>query len=181
MLLCVTFGSALPAFVSAQALDPTYSRFGFELRMRWGQVIDGNFPRFEGEVVDLADGRRQVRIRLATASVEVDGSERYTRFARGERFLDAARHPWVEFQSEPYSGELVRAGGPLRGTLSLRGITRQETFVLMPSDCPRPALDCDVIAQGTISRADYGLQSWRWALTDAVRFNLRVRLQAAPL
>ncbi len=98
MLLCVTFGSALPAFVSAQALDPTHSRFGFELRTRWGQVIVGNFPRFEGEVVDLADGRRQVRIRVATASVEVNGSERYTRFARGGRFLDAAQHPWVEFR-----------------------------------------------------------------------------------
>jgi polyisoprenoid-binding protein YceI len=131
--------------------------------------------------VDLADGRRQVRIRVATTSVEVNGPERYTRFARSERFLDAARHPWMEFQSEPYSGDLVRAGGPLRGTLNLRGIARQETFVLAPSDCPRPALDCDVVGQGTISRAQYGLESWRWALTDAVRFNLRVRLQAVPL
>jgi polyisoprenoid-binding protein YceI len=111
--------------------------------------------------------------------VEVSGSERYTRFARGERFLDAARHPWVEFQSEPYTGELVRVGGPLRGTLNLRGITREETFVLAPGDCPRPAQDCDVVAQGAISRANYGLETWRWALTDPVRFNLRVRLQAA--
>jgi polyisoprenoid-binding protein YceI len=86
----------------------------------------------------------------------------------------------VEFQSDPYSGELVRAGGPLRGTLTLRGITRQETFVLAPGDCLRPATDCDVVAQGTISRANYGLETWRWAVTDTVRFNLRVRLQAAP-
>jgi hypothetical protein len=34
-----------------------------------------------------------------------------------------------------------------------------------------------VIAQGSVSRADYGLESWRWALVDEVRFRLRVRLQ----
>ena len=177
LLLCVAVGGALPAFASAQALDQARSGFGFELRTRWGQVIGGYFPRFEGEVVHLSDGRRQVRIRLATASVEVDGPERYTRFARSQRFLDAAHHPWVEFQSEPYTGELVRGGGPLRGTLNMRGIARTETFVLAPSDCARPAHECDVIAEGSVSRADYGLESWRWALVDEVRFRLRVRLQ----
>jgi polyisoprenoid-binding protein YceI len=180
-LLCMAFGCALPVLASAQALDQASSRFGFELRTRWGQVIDGNFPRFEGEVVQLLDGRHQVRIRLATGDVEVDGPARYTHFARSERFLDAEHHPWVEFQSEPYAGELVRSGGPLRGTLNMRGISRKETFILAPSDCVRPAHDCPVVAQGSVSRADYGLESWRWALVDEVRFNLRVRLRESTL
>lgn len=166
--------AALPAW--AQALDPARSRFGFELRTRWGQVVAGNFPRFDGEVRQLADGRRQVHVRLASAAVEVAGSPRYTRFARGERFLDAARHPWVEFVSEPYSGELVRGGGPLPGVLHLHGVSARETFELAPSACERPARECDVVARGSVSRARYGLGSWRWALTDPVRFHLRVRL-----
>ncbi|QSX79945.1 YceI family protein [Lysobacter solisilvae] len=167
--------------VAPTRLDPAHSRFGFELRTRWGQRVDGNFPRYEGEVIPLPDGRRRVRIRLATGSVEVAGSDRYTRFARSPSFLDAAHHPWVEFTSEPYVGELVRAGGPLRGTLSLRGVSKPETFTLKPSACPRPAHDCDVVAYGRVNRADYGLQTWRWAVQDDVRFTLRVRwLEGAP-
>lgn len=166
---------ALPAV--AQALDPERSRIEFDLRTRLGQIITGYFPRYEGEVVQLPDGRHEVRIRLATASVEVTGSRRYTRFARGERFLDAEHHPWVEFRSDPYVGELVRSGGPLYGTLSMHGVSRREAFVLAPSDCARPARDCEVVAQGRVLRTDYGMESWRWALTDDVNFRLRVRLR----
>jgi hypothetical protein len=115
----------VPGLVAAQALDPARSRIEFELQTRWGQTITGYFPRYDGEVVVLPDGRHEVRIRLATASVEVEGSRRYARFARGERFLDAAHHPWVEFRSDPYAGELVRSGGPLYGTLSMHGVSRR--------------------------------------------------------
>jgi hypothetical protein len=34
-----------------------------------------------------------------------------------------------------------------------------------------------VVAQGRVLRTDYGLESWRWALTDDVNFRLRVRLR----
>jgi polyisoprenoid-binding protein YceI len=163
--------------VAAQALDPAHSRFEFDLETRWGQTIVGHFPRYDGEVVVLPDGRHEVRIRLAAASLEVEGSPRYTRFARGERFLDAARHPWVEFRSDPYAGELVRSGGALNGTLTMHGVSRRESFVLAPSDCARPARDCDVFAQGRVLRTNYGIESWRWALTDDVDFRLRVRLK----
>jgi polyisoprenoid-binding protein YceI len=170
--------TAAPA--PANQLDPAHSRFGFELRTRFGQHVTGNFPRYEGSITTLPDGRRQVRIRLASQSVEVTGSERYARFARGPNFLDAARHPWVEFVSEPYVGELVHAGGPLRGTLSLHGVSRAETFVLKPAACARPAHDCDVVAYGRVDRTDYGLRSWRWAVQDEVRFTLRVRWLETP-
>lgn len=166
-----------PALVAAQTLDPARSRIEFELKTRWGQTITGHFPRYDGEVVVLPDGRHEVRIRLATASVEVEGSRRYTRFARGERFLDAEHHPWVEFRSDPYAGELVRSGGPLYGTLNMHGVSRREAFILEPSACARPARDCDVVAQGRVLRTNYGVESWRWALTDDVNFRLRVRLQ----
>jgi polyisoprenoid-binding protein YceI len=174
---CTLLALAPFAPVAAQALDTSRSRVDFELSTRWGQTIIGHFPRFEGEVVQLPDGRHEVRIRLATASVEVEDSPRYTRFARGERFLDAAHHPWVEFRSDPYEGELVRSGGPLDGTLTMHGISRREAFVLAPSACERPAHDCDVLAEGRVLRTNYGVESWRWALTDDVNFRLRVRLQ----
>ncbi|MFK3650273.1 YceI family protein [Lysobacter enzymogenes] len=165
-----------PRVVSQTGFDPQHTRFSFELRTRWGQKVGGEFPRYDGEVSVLADGRHQVRIRLATGAVVVGDSERYTRMARGERFFAAERYPYIEFLSEPHSADLVRQGGALRGRLTLHGISRMETFVLAPAACARPGEDCDAIAHGSVSRDDYALDGWQFALGDRVRFTMQVRL-----
>ena len=159
--------------------DPAHTLFAFELRTRWGQRVDGVFRRHQGALHTLPDGRMQVRILLATASVEVEGSERYTELARGERFFDSDRFPLIEFVSEPHLAELAHDGGRLRGRLTMHGVSRMETFTLAPATCSRPGLDCDVVASGVVSRDDYGLDGWRLVITDAVRFRMRVRLQEA--
>ncbi|MDR0184840.1 YceI family protein [Lysobacter arvi] len=165
----------------ARAFDPQHTRFGFELRTRWGQRVTGQFPRYEGEVSTLADGRRRVRIVLRTDAVVVTGSDRYTALARGPSFFDAQRFPTIEFVSEPHADTLVRTGGRMRGRLSMHGVTRMETFTLSHADCEHPGRDCDVVATGSISRDDYGLDGWQFALADRVRFMLRVRLvESAP-
>lgn len=170
-------GSPLPVG-AAIGFDPDHTRFGFELRTRWGQRVAGTFPRHDGELVVLPDGRHQVRVRLATAAVEVAGSPRYTGIARGARFFDARHHPLVEFVSDPHPPALAQTGGPLRGQLTMRGVSRPETFVLQPSACARPGRDCDAVASGSVDRGDYALDDWRFALGDTVRFQLRLRLQA---
>lgn len=165
---------------AAQQFDPAHTGFGFELRTRWGQRVVGTFRRYQGEVIRLPDGRRQVRIQWATAAVEVAGSSRYTAMARGEGFFDAARYPLIEFVSEPIPDSILREGGRLRGRLSMHGVTHNETFALQPSRCARPGLDCDVVAQGSVRRDDYGLDGWQFALRNHVRFDLRVRLRDVP-
>ncbi|HEY5805567.1 MAG TPA: YceI family protein [Lysobacter sp.] len=165
-----------PVQASVQAFDPRFTRFGFELRTRWGQRVIGMFPEYEGEVTVLPDGRHLVRIVLRTAGVTVAESERYTAMARGPSFFDSARHPMIEFESDPHPDLLIRAGGRLRGRLTMHGVSRIETFQLAPAACDRPGKDCDVVASGSISRADYGLDGWQLALTDRVRFNMRVRV-----
>ncbi|NUO72076.1 MAG: polyisoprenoid-binding protein [Frateuria sp.] len=177
LLIAYTLAAA-PVAASGQMLD-AQSRIDFDLQTRWGQTITGHFPRYEGEVQLRPDGQHEVRIRLATGAVEVAGSRRYTRFARGEDFLDAEHHPWVEFRSDPYPVQLLVDGGRLYGTLTMHGVSRRATFVVAPSACERPARDCDVVAQGHVLRTDYGVESWRWALTDDVNFRLRVRVQEA--
>lgn len=184
---------ALPAVAHSQAtdrsradgvesigFDPVHTRFGFQLRARWGQRIDGAFPRYDGALMVLPDGRHQVRIRLLTAAVTVDGSPRYAEIARGEHFFDAANHPFIEFLSEPHAPALAHDGGKLRGRLTMHGVSRIETFVVAPATCARPGIDCDVVASGSVDRGDYGLDQWRLALTDTVDFDLRVRLQEPP-
>ncbi|WP_369981590.1 YceI family protein [Xanthomonas bundabergensis] len=161
------------------AFDPAQSRFGFEIRTRFGQRIEGFFPRFEGTVEMLPDGRHQVRLRLFTAYVQIPGKPRYTGWMRGEDFFDAARFPTVSFDSQPFSPELLTTGGALVGTLSIRGVGHTETLTMMPAGCSRPGYDCDVISRGTVLRGRYGMDKWDLALSDRVTFVLRARLTGA--
>lgn len=178
-------GAALVAWLlvstlaCAQQFDPLHSRVGFELHTRWGQTLQGHFPAYEGEVVQLDDGRRQVRLRLDAAQVEITGHPHYTRFARGKRFFDVERHPYIEFVSEAYPESLLHTGGALAGRLRILGVEREEVFVLQAATCARPGQDCDVVSRGTIDRDDYGLDGWKLALRDEVDFSLRVRVLAS--
>ncbi|MGY0799810.1 YceI family protein [Lysobacter sp. A286] len=157
--------------------DPLNTQFSFELRTRWGQHVQGRFPVYDGAKVTLPDGRSQIYVRLATNAVEVTDSLRYSELARGEGFFDAQRYPVIEFVSEPLGVALGHDGGKFRGRLSMHGVSRIETFTLAPSTCMRPAMGCDAVAVGSVSRRDYGLDGWRLMLTDQVQFTMRVRLR----
>lgn len=182
LVLLAAVGGAMAAPTGAAAvpsvdsgLDPAHTRFEFELRTHWGRRVTGTFPRYGGDRDLLPDGRQQVRLRLATAEVHVAESTRYTSLARSKRFFDAERYPAIEFVSEPYSEALTQAGGKLRGQLTMHGVSHTETFTLAPAQCARPGLDCDVVANGSVDRTRYGIDDWRVALSDTVRFTLRVR------
>jgi len=162
-----------------QSIDPAQSRFGFEIKTRFGMKIEGFFPRFRGDVVTLADGRQQVRFRLDATQVEIPGKDRYTSWMRGEDFFDVAQYPVVEFESLPYVDEVVKQGGDIVGNLTIRGITHLETLHVVPAECTRPGYDCDVISRGTVLRGRYGMNAWQMALGDRVTFILRGRLQEA--
>lgn len=159
-----------------QALDPARSHVGFEIQTRWGQRLRGEFARHGGSVQQRPDGTRQVRLLIEAASVRIRGHANYTRFARGEGFFDAARHPHIEFVSHPYAPELLREGGPMAGRLRLRGVERETVFRIDPATCDRPAVGCDVVASGSVDRTGFGMDRWRLAIRDEVRFELRVRL-----
>ncbi len=161
----------------AQAFDPVHTRIGFELYTRWGRRLEGRFPRYEGAVRSLPDGRQQVSMRLSTADVEILGHPRYGEFARGHRFFDARRHPWISFTSDPYPPSLLREGGRLSGLLRIHGVGQHESFTVEPAACARPALACDLVAHGSVRREDYGMDDWPWAVRARVRFELRLRLR----
>jgi polyisoprenoid-binding protein YceI len=169
--------SATLAF--ADQVDSDASRVGFELHTRWGQALHGQFRAVQGEVRVRPDGLREVHLALQTQGVEIAGHPGYTRFARGSRFFDVERWPVVAFESDPYPPALLQRGGTRAGALTIRGVTRRETFVIQPSACERPAVDCDVVAGGVIDRGDYGMGHWRVAISDAVEFHLRIRLRGA--
>jgi polyisoprenoid-binding protein YceI len=158
----------------ASRLDPA-SDIAFLLETRWGQVLEGRFPVFEGQVDTLADGRRQVHLDLSAADVEITGHRAYTRVTRGKGFFDAEAHPRVRFVSEPFPESLLQAGGTLAGEVSIRGITRHEVFTVRPARCDAPGRACPVEVTGVVDRAHYGLDRWRFAIGDSVRFMLAIR------
>ena len=168
---------AASALALATEIDGVASRVGFSLKTRWGQVLEGHFPTVHGEVSELPDGRHQVRLLLSTRDVEIVGHPGYTRFTRGDGFFDADHWPQVEFLSDAYAPALLQHGGPLTGTLRIRGIHRREAFVIRPAGCAHPGVDCDVVANGTIQRGDYGMGRWRLALSGEVPFSLRMRVR----
>jgi polyisoprenoid-binding protein YceI len=179
-LLSVALLSALflSAAACAAAIDPAASAIGFTLKTRWGRTLAGDFPRYDGEIATLPDGRHQVRLRLSARDVEIQGSSSFTRLTRGEGFFDAERFPRVEYVSDPYPAELTREGGKLGGLLTIRGVQRREVFNIRPALCDRPGVECDVVASGSVDRNDYGVDRWGFALSSRVVFNLRVRTVA---
>ncbi|MBN6150673.1 YceI family protein [Xanthomonas sp. AmX2] len=171
--------AAAPAPRVEHLFDPAQSRFGFEIRTRFGQRIEGFFPRFEGSVEILPDGRHQVHLRVFSAYVEIPGKPRYTAWMRGEDFFDVARYPELSFDSQPFAPGVLNSGGAVVGTLNIRGISHQETLTLMPAGCARAGYDCDAISRGTVLRGRYGMDKWDLALSDRVTFVLRARLTGA--
>ncbi|HET6397054.1 MAG TPA: YceI family protein [Pseudoxanthomonas sp.] len=170
-----------PAPAVAMTIDTARSHLGFEVRTRLGQRLEGVFPRHEGLVERLPDGRHRVRLRVATVAAEIPERPRYTAWMRGESFFDTLRHPWMEFVSDPYEPRALAEGGALHGRLTLRGVTRAEALELEPAACPRPGLDCPVEVRGDIERSRYGMDDWRVVLSDRVRFLMQVWLkEAAP-
>ena len=164
------------AHVRAAEVDAARSDARFSLVTRWGEAVGGRFPVLEGRLSRLPDGRGQVRVSLSASDVEIDGSPRNTRLARGRGFFDADRHPWVSFESDPFDPLLLHTGGALPGVLHIRDTRRRETFTVAPSGCARPAVDCPVVATGAVERARYGMNRWSFAVGGIVGFHLRIRV-----
>ncbi len=178
-LLCLVLLCAAPAWAQGRNdFDPAHTRLGFELRTRWGQVLDGVFRRYEGSVEHLPDGRQQVRLRMYTHEVEISEHPRYAEWARSEKFFDADRYPVVTFTSRPYDPSLLYDGGTLEGDLSIKGISRPRSLQVAPADCSRAAVDCDVVATGAVRRSDYDMDDWMLAVSDRVVFVLRARIRS---
>lgn len=177
MLLMVAAALA-SGLAAATAIDPATSTIGFNIRTRWGQVLEGHFPNYTGEIESLSDGRQRVRLQLEAGKVEIIGNSSYTRLTRGSGFFDAEHWPTVAFESEPYGRALTRSGGELGGMLEIRGVRRREVFTIEPARCQDPGVGCDVVASGSVDRNDYGVDRWGFAIGSRVVFKLRVRVLA---
>ncbi len=175
VLLCALLAAGPSA--RADEIDPQHTRIGFLLKTRWGQVLHGRFPRYSGRVETLDDGRHRVHLTMSARDVEIVDHSNYTGMTRGRGFFEADRFPEVAFISDPYPAALLADGGRLTGELVIRDVRRRETFTIERGGCTRPGYDCDVLASGSVRRTDYGVDRWIFAVSDHVRFTLRLRLR----
>jgi polyisoprenoid-binding protein YceI len=157
-------------------IDTSRSDAAFSLRVALIRRLHGRFDYFEG-FVERAEQRRtfSVDIRLAVLSLQMDNAA-HARWAASGEFFDAERHPWIRFHAVDVPDRVLRDGGALPGSLTLRGVTRPVEFALAPAECARPGIDCDVVADGEVQRSEFGMTTKRLVVADKVRLAFRFRL-----
>ncbi|HEX5959979.1 MAG TPA: YceI family protein [Rhodanobacteraceae bacterium] len=179
-LLLPGFAQAAPAAASeAWPIDARQSRAQFSVRKFWFAHVHGMFPALIGTLrridtplgVDLGE----VDATINVADLRMGDADALAH-ALGPGFFDAARYPYIRFESDPFPLDELVAGGTLRGMLALHGRRQPVTLALQSSDCPRQPLACVIRVRGTISRSQFGMRDWRGVLSDKVTLDLRIRL-----
>ena len=160
------------------AIDPHRSAAVFHVQLRArSREVEGRLAGPRGELSGSAQAGWTVRVRVDGRSLRVDGPPWMERATRSDAFLAVNRHPAIAFASARFDDAVLHAGGDLPGELTLRGLTRPVSLRLLPSDCARPGLDCDIHVQGELSRKDFGMTAYQAFLRDGVELRFRVRLR----
>jgi polyisoprenoid-binding protein YceI len=159
LLLCCA-GSALAAPVTYN-IDPDHTAPAFEADHLGGlSILRGKFTRNSGKiVVDKEAGTGTVHINIDTRSLDF-GHTKLEEHAKNADMFDVDKYPQAV-----YKGKLVgfKDGAPaeVRGTLTLRGVTKPVTLKLNQFMCkphPRSKKEvCGADASATINRADFGI------------------------
>lgn len=173
---CLSIGVAAAQGSQRETLiDGERSFARFELDLPLGRVINGRFPAMKAEWQPQAGDQWRVAVWLPTDDVEIPDRPQYTRIMRGKMFFDSVHHPRILFQSDAFDASLLAKGGALPGVMEIRGVRRRELLELAPTACrpPVPRL-CVIEVRGEVSRSQFGMNSLKGVVGDAVKFNLRV-------
>jgi polyisoprenoid-binding protein YceI len=163
------------------ALDPRRSGASFRVQLRArSRDVEGRLSSPRGELAGSAPHGWRVHVRVDGRSLRVEGPSWMERTTRSASFLAVDRHPAIRFASARFDDAVLHAGGELPGELTLRGLTRPVSLQLLPSECARPGLDCDIHVHGELSRKAFGMTAYHAFLRDGVELRFRVRLRAEP-
>lgn len=163
-------------FSEVAVLDSARSHAEFSVRVLWMVDVEGQFGNLHGNVrIDRATGQAIVDARIDANAVRMrrPGTENWV---KSDEFFHVAKYPEMRFLSAPFPLERLSDGGPLPGSLSLRGYKGDIVFTVQPATCARPAFDCDVVAAGSIRRSVFGMRSRKGTLSDKVELDLSIRV-----
>ncbi len=115
-------------------IDAARSHVEFGVRVLWFGKVVGVLQRLEGTVHALGAGRVRVDVRVDARALRMQSRD-YERLASGPGFFDSAQYPDIEFRSAPFALRRIASGGPVSGQVTLRGITHEVEFQLLPQPC----------------------------------------------
>lgn len=162
---------------SVLVLDTRRSSALFLVPLRGRGTVEGRMPHPSGELAGAAATGWTVRVKVDGRGLRVEGPRWKERVTRSDAFLAVNRHPQIRFESAPFDDAVLHQGGAVRGHLTLRGLRRPVSFLLLPSECARPGLDCDLQVHGRVSRKAFGMSAYRALVRDEVDVRFRMRLR----
>lgn len=155
--------------------DSQHARVEFEIAALWLLRRHGHFEDIEGRLqVDPQTGEARIQVRIRVDSVHMKDPD-HVRLLLSPEFFDAARHPWIEFESLPFALAGARESA-LPGYLSVRGVRRKVRFAIDRGDCTAEATPCEVSVRGSLRRSRYGMTEYRRTLSDRVHLRIVARL-----
>jgi len=141
-------------------IDPARTEIAFAIDAIGFPRTEGRFRRFEGRIsVDLDHPERSsVAFRVQSGSVDV-GSTSFNDYVRSAAFLDAERHPSIDFVStsvKRIGDRAVRVGGDL----TLLGVTKPLTVdVAVQPVVSSGGRRLDFHAKTRVDRLEFGMNS----------------------
>lgn len=163
-------------------LDAEHSRVRFSIPVLWLFHREGDFADLALRVdVDEATGLADIEARVQVASARMDNPADVATL-KSREYFDALNHPEIRFSATAVPLTVIREGGELGGLLSLRGVSREVRFQIVPEPCAADtgAEYCPFELAGAIRRHDYGMSARRGILGDEVSVAIRIEPARAP-
>ena len=178
--LLLFMASALNSKAHATLIDSSRSLARFTIHPRLPIPSQGRFESLNGALLPQPKQQWKVEVQVDARKLSFKGPQWLAKMARSEAFLDAEKHPDIQFISVPFSKSLLEKGGELQGQLFLRGLQKTVSFHIEKSVCVRSGYECDLVVNGSVMRQDFGMQAYRISIKDNVDFEFRIRLLAEP-
>jgi polyisoprenoid-binding protein YceI len=165
--LCIAVACQAEAAPRRIEIAPSASEVGFRAYKLGLLPIDGKFTRFDGWLTFDPDDRTscQVELRVDVASLQTEDPA-VLPVVTGPDFMDAGNFPLLRFVGRC-------TGRDIGGTLAMHGVSHPCSLAL---DW-RPD---EVIAEGHIVRADWGISAMPLLAGKTVRIRVSVPLAAQP-
>jgi polyisoprenoid-binding protein YceI len=171
-------------------LDPTRSSASFRIPVLWLMHADGEFKKLSGALSQTKSGHAQVHVSIDARSAHMEDAD-YEAQVKSAEFFDVEHYPTIRFQADDVALNVLRHGGELRGTLSVRAIAAPVIFRIDPVACgvqrakelqpqwyeKKSTRICAFNVVGAISRRLFGMNSHKRVLGDRVSLTLQI----APL
>ena len=178
-ILALALTAAPDARAERFAIDPVHTRVAFQVSHAGFSWPVGSFSQATG-VLDFDPGdwsTAHVEVRIPIATLQL-GDEKWQDRILDPTFFDARKFPEAHFVSTKVEGKGADEA-EVTGDLTLHGVTRPVTLhvkfnQLARHPMPPFRLTAGFSATGTLSRKDFGIDSWKKVVGDEVRLILEV-------